>query len=177
MEESETTSKSEALLSEAKKLRERKQVVDVDEKTVKLVIFTLEGELFAFYGDFVKEILPPVKIFFVPGCPDFIAGVINIRGDIESVLDIRGFLGLTPRSYGVDVMLEKANRIAIGDCDGFRSGIIVDSVIDVLDVAEHSIKPSSAAISSTIKDFAIGETLCGNKNVIVLDFKKIHGNL
>ncbi|QWR78116.1 chemotaxis protein CheW [Candidatus Magnetomonas plexicatena] len=177
MDKTETASKSDSLLAEVKSLRGRRQIVDVEEKTVKLVIFSLDDNMFAFYGDFIKEILQSLKVFFVPGCPDFIVGVINIRGDIESVLDIRGFLGCAPKNYGTDITLQKNNRIVIGQTDDFKSGIVVDSVVDVLDVSVHSIKASTAAISGALKDFAIGEFLYSDKNVIILDFNKIPDKL
>ncbi|MBF0519069.1 MAG: chemotaxis protein CheW [Nitrospirae bacterium] len=177
MDKTNTTTKSETLLAKVKSLKEHKQVVDVEEKTVKLVVFTLEDKLFAFYGEFIKEILHPLKVFFVPGCPEFIVGVINIRGDIESVLDIRGFLGYAPKIYGIDIILQKSNRIVIGQTADFKSGIVADSVVDVLDVSVHSVNCSLAAIYGSLREFAIGEFLYGDKNVIILDFKKIPDKL
>ena len=61
-------------------------VVNVDESTTKLVIFELQGDWFAFHGEKIKEILSQVDVFFVPGCPPSLAGVMNVRGDIESVI-------------------------------------------------------------------------------------------
>ncbi len=87
--------KSDLILEELRKRKAQKAVVDVEEKKMKVVIFHLRGDLFAFPGENVKEILPLTGIYPVPGAPDFIPGVINNRGEIDSVVTINGFLGLS----------------------------------------------------------------------------------
>ena len=67
----------------------------VEEEKSKYVIFTLHGTLYAFAGLEVKEILPAMEIFAVPGAPKTVPGVVNNRGDIEAVVETPGhaFLG------------------------------------------------------------------------------------
>ena len=76
------------------RLEAHKKIVNVDEPLVKLVIFALGNEHFAFQGDCIHEILTKVDVFFVPGCPPSLEGVINVRGDIESVIRPHGLLHL-----------------------------------------------------------------------------------
>jgi purine-binding chemotaxis protein CheW len=64
----------------------RQEIVNVDEPTVKLVIFALGEKYFAFHGERIREILAQADVFFVPGSPASLEGVINVRGDIESVI-------------------------------------------------------------------------------------------
>lgn len=85
--------KSDRILAEVKRRKSQEKIVDVDEEKVKLVIFSLLSDYYAFHGSDVKEILPLGKITYVPGSPDFILGIINVRGDIESILNIHNFWG------------------------------------------------------------------------------------
>ena len=73
-------------------------ILDVHGEEVKLIVFTLHGDYFAFYGTDIKEILALRKINYVPGCPDYILGITNVRDDVELVIDINGFLEFPARS-------------------------------------------------------------------------------
>lgn len=76
----------------------KREIVNVDEPVVKLVIFALSGERFALPGERVREILAGAQVFFVPGCPASLEGVINVRGDIESVVRLNELLRLPASS-------------------------------------------------------------------------------
>lgn len=159
--------KSDRILSEVKKRKDQKEIVDVEEEKVKLVVFSLLDDYYAFPGEDVKEILPVGKITYVPGSPDFILGIINVRGDIESVLDIHKLMGLPHRET------DEIGRIAIAETEGLRSGILVDSVLDVIDVPKSSIQPPLSTLSKSLKEFVAGETTYKNKNTILINVGKI----
>lgn len=163
--------KSDLIVDEIEKRRVREKVVDVEEEQVKLVIFLLLDDYYAFYGGDVKEILPPANIFYVPGSPDFIAGVINVRGDIESVININKFLGLP------DSANTQKKRIAIAVSGNTRSGILMDGIADVIDVPFGSIKPPLSTIEGSKKDFIAGELFYNGRNVTVLDVGKIFARI
>jgi purine-binding chemotaxis protein CheW len=163
--------KSDSILEQLKKRSVREKVVEVEEEKVKLVIFSLADDYYAFNGSEVKEILPSGDISYVPGAPDFILGVINVRGDIESVVAINPFLGL-PESKKT-----ARSRIAIAVNGGVRSGIMVDSVEDVLDVPVSSIKPPLATLDAFKKECVTGEAIFKGKNITILDTGKIFGKL
>jgi purine-binding chemotaxis protein CheW len=159
--------KSDLILKEIRKRKERDQIVDVEEKKVKVVIFSLQGESYAFYGEHIKEILPLMTVYFVPGAADYIPGVINNRGEIESVININRFLDLP------DSTSTPGSRIALADTDGVRSGILVDSIEEVLDIPASAVKPPLDTLSKTIKEFVAGEFINNNKHVTILDVGKI----
>ena len=69
----------------------RQEVVNVDERMVKLVIFALGPHWFAFHGTHIREILAQAVVHFVPGCPPSLEGVINVRGDIATVIRLGPF--------------------------------------------------------------------------------------
>jgi purine-binding chemotaxis protein CheW len=163
--------KTDLILEELKRRSHTDKIVDVEEKRVKVVIFSLHKEFFAFYGEDVKEILPPVNIYYVPGSPDYILGVINIRGDIESVININRFLGLD------DSETTKQSRIAVALKNGIRSGILVDSVVDVCDIPVSSVKPALSTHNKTVREFVAGEILYSDRNITLLDIGKIFGKM
>lgn len=165
-------SKSRKMLDEARRRAQGKKVVKVEEETVKLVIFRLLGDYFAVFGQATKEILPNMEINYVPGSPDFIQGIINVRGDIESVVSLNGFIGLPVEETAIE-----SGRIIIISSDDVRTGILVDSVEDVLDVPVSTIKPPISTLSETLKEVVAGEYTYGDNSVTVLNIQNLLGKI
>ncbi len=164
--------KSDLVLEEIERLGGRSKAISVEEEFRRLVIFTLKGDFYAFFGDAVKEIMPLEKIAFVPGCPDFIMGIINVRGDIESVLNIHRLIGLE------DHPGDKDTRIVIAEKNGVRSGVLVDSVEDVIETPASLIKPPLSTLDKTIREFMVGgERLYRDHYVSILDVGKLFNTL
>lgn len=163
--------KNDHILFEMKKRKCKEKNVDVGEEKVKLVIFSLLEDYYAIDGAYIKDILPVGKITFVPGSSDYILGIINMRGDIESVLDINKIMGLPERQT------DKNSRIAIAEKEGIRSGILVDSVLDVIDVHKSSIKTPVATPSKSLQEFVVGYTTYNNKSAYLIDVGRIFGKI
>jgi purine-binding chemotaxis protein CheW len=144
------------------------EIVDVDEPSVKLVIFELGGEWFAFPGEAIREILPQVDIFFVPGCPSSLEGVINVRGDIESVIRLAELLGKP-----VAETPPPSSSILRGVGCGMHSGIRVDRVVDVLDVVQSAIQPPPATLPEHMRRIVSGLMRHQDKPVAILDLNRI----
>jgi purine-binding chemotaxis protein CheW len=158
--------KSELILNELKRRQRTREVVDVEEERVKIVIFTAGGKRYAFYGADIREILPADGISWVPGLPEYIPGLINIRGDIESVIDIRYFLGEERAAPAI-------SRIAMVVHDDFRSGVLIDSIEDVVDIPVSLITPPLATLDGAARDLVSGELTCGGETVTLLDIGKL----
>lgn len=163
--------RNDLIIEELMKQKGKKPTVDVETKTVKVVIFTLGGGYFAFPGADVKEILPFMEIFPVPGAPHFIPGVINNRGDIESVINLNTFLDLP------DSERTAASRILITVKSGVRSGIAVDAVLDVVDVPVSSINPPLSTLDDAKKELVTGEMIYDGRTVVMIDVARIFGEL
>ncbi len=159
--------RSDRILKEIDRRINGDRTVKIEEEDAKLVLFLLCGDYYAFYGKNIKEILPQKKIFYVPGAPDFITGVVNVRGDIESVININKFLGLP------DPTVTQKSRILIAVNGDMRSGILVDSVEDVIDVPLSSIKQPLSTLEDSKKDFVAGELFYKNRNVTVLNLERV----
>ncbi len=138
-----------------------------DEQLVKLVVFALGEAWFAFYGERISEILARADVFFVPGCPASFEGVINVRGDIESVFRPHALL------HVADVGVEQGASILLGHGSEMRSGIRVDRVVDVIDVPAASIQAPPSTLSETMRSLALGVLSFERRPVTVLDIDKI----
>ncbi len=145
----------------------RAEVVDVDEPTVKLVVFELAGQRFAFPGDRVREILSDAEVFFVPGSPPSLEGVINVRGDIESVILLEGLLQLPERS-GV-----RESSILLGRGSTMTSGIRVDRVVDVTDVSQGAFQPPPDTLPEPMRSLVRSVLQLQDRPVAVLDLDRI----
>ena len=146
------------------------EVVNVDELAVKLVIFELAGDWLAFPGENISEILPRGEVFFVPGCPASLEGVINVRGDIESVITLSELLGKPATDATA------TSSILRGHGGGMRSGIRVDRVIDVLDVVQSAIQPPHASLPEHMRHIVTGLMKHQDKPVAILDLNCIFEN-
>lgn len=162
MEPSAERLKSDELLDEVKRSLHEKEIVDVEEECVKIVVFSSGGNRYAFYGCDIREILPPREIFWVPSLPAGLPGLINVRGDIESVIDIGHFLGGTLTDVAKCL-------IAIAERGTFRSGILIDAVEDVLDLPISSIKPPLSSLGGFVRELAAGEIELGGGTVTLLN--------
>jgi purine-binding chemotaxis protein CheW len=162
--------KSDRILAAVRE-RKKEQVVDVDEEKFKLVIFTLRGDHYAFHGNDIKEILTYEEPNYVPGAPDYIYGIINVRGDIESVINIHKFMGMP------DTEPTGQSRIAIAAKDDIRSGILVDTVEDVVDVPASSIKPPISTLNESLREFVTGELDYNSRNITLLDVGNIFSRI
>ena len=159
--------RTDLIVEELQRLKGLGKVAVVEEEKSKFVIFTLRGGLYAFAGADIKEILPAMEIFPVPGAPQSVPGVINNRGDIEAVVDLGGILGL-PDGNGAAV-----GRIVMAQKSGVRAGILVDAVVDVLDLPPSMIKPPLATLNAAARELVVGETICQGRSVVLLDVDRI----
>ncbi len=159
--------KSDRILEEVHKRKDSKLEIQKEEEKVKLVVFTLGSHYYALHGEDVKEILTVLKIVKVPATPNFILGIINVRGDIQSVIDVNLFMGQPPTQTSAE------SRIVIAEKNGIRSGILVDTVQDVLDTPKDSIQNPISTLNDTIRYFVDGEFSYRHHNVTLLDAGKL----
>ncbi len=109
------------------------------EEEVRICLFSMSGDHYAVTVDVLAEIIIPQKIFPVPTTPSHVIGVINLRGNIVPIVDIRPALFLSRRP-GV-------NQIAIIRHYQTILGIVVDAVSEVVAVPRSSILPVPAEIA------------------------------
>lgn len=147
--------------------RQQARVADIDEPRIKLLVLTLAGEPFAIRGEFVREVLPDHPVFFVPGCPPSLEGVINLRDEIETVIDLRRLLGLPPPPNLGET------RILLVATAAMQSGVRVDRVDDVTDVVESAILPPPATLAAERKTVVKGVVRIGTQMATLLDIERL----
>jgi purine-binding chemotaxis protein CheW len=129
---------------------------------VQLVLFELEDETYAIEIHQVREIIKLINITPVPRTPTFIRGIINLRGKIVIVTDIKERFNLKKTRQGT--------HIVIIDVEGNTFGIIVDDVSRVLRIMRDDIKETPSIITEKIHaKYAKGVVIQEDKLVILLD--------
>ncbi|MBL1293244.1 MAG: purine-binding chemotaxis protein CheW [Thiotrichales bacterium] len=141
--------------------------VDVSADMDQYLTFILADEEYGVDILRVQEIKGWGSVTPIPNTPEFIKGVINLRGTIVPIIDLRQRFGLEKMEYGkltvvivLKIVCEVGERIM---------GIIVDAVSDVYNVAEEEMKPPPDFGSVVSIDYVKGLATVGEKMVIVLD--------
>jgi purine-binding chemotaxis protein CheW len=142
--------------------------------TRQYLTFLLAGEEYGVDILHVQEIKGWDKVTRVPHTPDFVLGVINLRGSIVPILDLRRRFGLGSIDFGrttvvivVKVALENDHRIV---------GMVVDAVSEVYDVDEKDTKPPPEICGSVDLIFVKALASIDHKMLILLDIDKLIGN-
>jgi purine-binding chemotaxis protein CheW len=144
--------------------------VDSDkEQLIQLVGFKIGKEIFGVDILMVQEIIRSAPITYVPNSPEFVEGVINLRGSIIPVIDLRKRLNLHSASYE-----KEKDWILILDIGGRVTGFIVDSVTEVIKVQEGSIDPPpDILVAGLHSQYIRGVCEIDNNLLILLDFNRI----
>ncbi|MGD0657384.1 MAG: chemotaxis protein CheW [Syntrophorhabdales bacterium] len=138
-----------------------------EDKILQLVTFRLEDEEFGVDILKVQEINKMIDITRIPNAPPFVEGVINLRGKIIPIVDLRKRLGFEGRSY------DKSTRIIVVELEGMVLGFIVDSVSEVLRISESTVEPPPALVSGVDSEYIEGVGKLDNRLLILLELKKV----
>lgn len=144
-------------------------VHDLDEDTQKdkFLTFHLGTEDYGIEIRFVTEIIGIQKITVIPEMPDYIKGVINLRGKIIPVMDVRVRFRIEPRAY------DERTCIIVVNIRDSAVGLVVDTVSEVVDIPESQIE-SAAGLNRNISNaFIQGIGKIGEDIKIILDVSKL----
>ncbi|MBI4671084.1 MAG: chemotaxis protein CheW [Chloroflexi bacterium] len=146
-----TDDKLKAILAERAKLLARVREQQTGACT-QLVVFVLANEKYGIPIEFIAEVQPLRDVTPVPCTPSFVVGVINIRGSIYSVIDVRSLFGVPPteRTAAAKVILVKGA--------GMELGILADDVKGAASVLWSDIKPVLASHAAAKEEFIRGVT-------------------
>ena len=115
----------------------------------------------------LHEIVRVPEITAVPDAPDYLEGVINLRGKIVSVMDLRKRFGEKQAS------LKKQNRILVVEHSGRLAGLIVDSASEVLKIPTDAVEPPPAVFQEGGLNCVTGLGKVGGRLVVLLDMSKL----
>jgi purine-binding chemotaxis protein CheW len=136
------------------------------EATREILVFVLGGEEYGVDILKVQEIRGYDKVTPIPSAPDFLKGVVNLRGIIVPVIDLRVKFGLPdPRydAFTVVIVLRIAGRVV---------GIVVDAVSDVVRLAASEVKAAPALGAVVDGSFLAGLATPGDRMVLLLDIER-----
>jgi purine-binding chemotaxis protein CheW len=153
--------KTEALLELLSQRQRDDTAAYVVEPQEQFVVFSLAGRLYGLPIALVKNIVVPGAITPIPGTPAYLLGVVNVRGEIESALDLCQVLDLPPATIG------PASRLLIAQAGEIRSGLLVDAMHDIIGVAESGLRPRPPGLESV--EFIAGEAVHGDETFLLLD--------
>jgi purine-binding chemotaxis protein CheW len=138
-----------------------------DNKILQLVTFTLDNEEFGVDILKVQEINRMIDITRIPNAPPFVEGVINLRGKIIPIVDLRKRLGFEAKAS------DKSTRIIVVELDGIVLGFVVDSVSEVLRISESTVEPPPTLVAGIDSEYIQGVGKLENRLLILLELKKI----
>jgi purine-binding chemotaxis protein CheW len=119
---------------------------------LEVITFSLAGEGYAIAARYVREVVRLTEPTPVPGTPDFLAGVINLRGEIVAVFDLRPFFGLTAGAEA------GPSRIVILGGDRIEFGLLADTVQEVLPLRVEDILPPPDTVGGPGREYLRGVT-------------------
>ncbi|MBN2486592.1 MAG: purine-binding chemotaxis protein CheW [Bacteroidales bacterium] len=133
--------------------------------------FNIGSEIFAANVKNVINILEMSKITKVPKSPDYLKGVINLRGSVLPVVDTRIKFGLAETSYTINTCILVLEVVT--GTETLRLGAIVDSVQEVFELNNNEILPAPAIGTNYKTDVLIGITRRDNNLIMILDVDKV----
>ena len=144
----------------------------MDQEIDSFISFKLCEEYFAISVSQVLNILQLVQITKVPTAPDYMKGVINLRGTVLPIIDIRMKFGMDPIQYQRDTVILVLNVVI--ENEKVDAGILVDSVKEVFEIKKDEIMPPPGIGSKYKSKFIEGiYKMSDERFVMLLDIDKI----
>ncbi|MCP4717228.1 MAG: chemotaxis protein CheW [Deltaproteobacteria bacterium] len=140
-------------------------------ETRQYLTFKLEDEIFAIDVAKVQEVLDYMNITVVPKSPDYMRGVINVRGSVVPVADLRLKFGMTRTEKAVDTCII-ATEIVM-DEETTVIGALADSVQEVVDIGPEQIEPAPKIGSRWRPEFIRGIGKHNDRFIIILEIDRI----
>jgi purine-binding chemotaxis protein CheW len=140
---------------------------EIKEESVQLVVFRLADEWYAVDILRIREIVRADKITFLPSSPSNIGGIVNVRGNIVSVTDLKKAFGLVSED------LTGRSRIIVVKNNNYETGILADETDGVIQVSVKSIDPVLSTLSPSKSEYIEGEVRSDNKMIGILHVEKL----
>ena len=156
--------KKRILKARAKVLAREADKEVLDQDYLEVVEFLLAYETYGIESAYVREIYPLTEITLLPGTPPFVQGIVNIRGQILSVIDLKKFFELPEKG------LSDLNRIVIIRDDNMEFGILADAVLGIHKLPVGEIEASLPTLTGIREQYLKGVT---RERTVVLDAVKI----
>jgi len=140
---------------------------ELNDPIIQLVTFCLQDETYGINVMQVQEVLRVSEIAPVPGAPSYVLGIINLRGNVVTVIDTRSRFGLMPNE------IDDSSRIVIIESDEQVVGILVDSVAEVVELRASEIDSAPNVGNEESSRYIQGVTTRDSGLLIVVDLNKL----
>lgn len=147
-------------------VREEKRV-QLSGEVVQVVSFQLGAEEYGVDIAQVQEIIRMVEITHVPRAPRFMEGVINLRGQLIPIIDLRTRFGMKR------IEATKSTRIIVTEIGSKRVGIVVDSVSEVNNIPIENVEEAPEMIAGVGTEYIQGVGKMGDRLIIMLDLTMV----
>lgn len=131
---------------------------------IEIIEFRLASETYGIETTFVREVYPLKEYTTLPGVPAFVLGIINVRGQIVSVIDLKKFFNLPEKGLG------ELNKVIVIQKERMEFGILADIIQGTHSIPLKSIQTSLPDISGIGSEYLKGVT---KEHLIILDAEKI----
>ena len=138
-----------------------------NDSVLRYVTFRLEDEVYGINVMQVQEVLRVTEIAPVPGAPHYVLGIINLRGNVVTVIDTRERLGLGSKD------MEESTRIVIIEADKMVVGILVDAVAEVVDLRTSEIESAPSVGNDESSKYIQGVASRDGNLLILVDLNKL----
>jgi purine-binding chemotaxis protein CheW len=136
----------------------------IKQNIIEIVEFRLSQETYGIESEFVREVYPLKDITPLPCTPSFVLGIVNVRGQILSVIDLKKFFNLPVKGLG------DLNKIIIIHNEMMEFGILADIILGTHRISQEAIQPPLPTVTGIGSDYVKGVTADG---IIVLDSNRI----
>ena len=145
----------------------QKQGKTASEVLEQIITFNVGKEEYGVEIQTVKEVIRLREITRLPKAPAFVKGVINLRGDVIPVIDLREKFGLEQEEY------TEKTRVIVVEVEAKSIGMIVDSVSHVVRLAQDEIEPPPPLVGEASGEFIRGVGKLGERLIVLLNINKI----
>jgi purine-binding chemotaxis protein CheW len=156
--------KKRILRERAKKLSQKRKVEDSDTECLQVIEFKLSHERYAAQVNYIREVFPLKDVTPIPCTPSFVLGIMNVRGQVVSVLDIRGFFDLPAQAS------TELSKVLIVGKDDIECGIMTDEIIGEKRIPLELIHKDGNLLHGAWEDCVMGVT---PDRLIVIGMEKL----
>lgn len=160
-----TAEETNRILNERAQTLAREAVsAEAADANIEVVEFILAHERYAVVSEYVREVYPLEDITPLPCTPAFVLGIINVRGEILSVIDIKKFFDLPEKG------LTDLNKVIVLESEDMVFGIVADAISGVRRIQRAGIQPTLPTLTGIREDYLLGVTA---EHVVILAAEKL----
>jgi len=160
-----TSETTQRVLKERAQILAREAVpVEAADAGIDVIEFLLAHERYAVASEYVREVYPLEDITPLPCTPAFVLGIVNVRGEILPVIDIKKFFDLPEKG------LTDLNKVIVLESKDMVFGVVADVISGVRRIQRASIQPSLPTLSGIRENYLLGVTV---ERIVILDAEKL----